>query len=128
MHGMRFNGAPNTPSKLGADPSHGFVIGGGSAGGNITAVLAHLARDKKLSPPLTGQYLAVPAIMCLLPPSHIPAKYRDEFLSHPLVTPSLDPILRVGLGALSPVIARLPDSCLACYLLGFWPRFMAWRV
>jgi len=42
-------------SELGADPSRGFVIGGGSAGGNITAVLAHIARDEQLSPPLTGQ-------------------------------------------------------------------------
>jgi len=42
-------------SELGANPTRGFVIGGGSAGGNITAVLAHIARDEQLSPPLTGQ-------------------------------------------------------------------------
>lgn len=64
---------------LGADPSQGFVVGGTSAGGNLTAVLAHLARDEGLSPPLTGQYLAIPAVggkEC------IPEKYRDRFYSY----------------------------------------------
>jgi acetyl esterase/lipase len=91
-------------SELGADPSRGFLVGGGSAGGNITAVLTHIARDEELSPPLTGQYLGVPAIMCFLPPSHIPARYRHEYLSNPLVTPSPDPILKISLGPSSPRI------------------------
>lgn len=91
-------------SELGADPSRGFIIGGGSAGANITAVLTHIARDEHLSPPLTGQYLGVPAIMCFLPPSHIPARYRSEYLSHPLVTPCHDPILNVSLGPKNPLI------------------------
>ncbi|ETI20680.1 hypothetical protein G647_07022 [Cladophialophora carrionii CBS 160.54] len=63
----------------GADPSKGFVIGGTSAGGNITAVLAHVARDEKLSPPLTGQYLAIPAV---LPEKKVPAKYQQYALSY----------------------------------------------
>lgn len=63
----------------GADPSVGFVVGGTSAGGNIAAVLAHVARDEKLSPPLTGQYLVVPA---LLPASKVPEKYRPYYLSY----------------------------------------------
>ncbi|KAH6724390.1 alpha/beta hydrolase fold-3 domain-containing protein [Leptodontidium sp. 2 PMI_412] len=97
-------------SNLGADPSKGFVIGGGSAGGNITAVLAHLARDDRLSPPLTGQYLGVPAVMCFLPPSHIPAQYRSEFISHPFITPSRDPILNVALGPAGPYITPIIRS------------------
>ncbi|RYP69282.1 hypothetical protein DL769_005303 [Monosporascus sp. CRB-8-3] len=107
-------------SELGADPSRGFVVGGGSAGGNITAVLAHIARDEQLSPPLTGQYLGVPAIMCFLPPSHIPAQYRSEYLSHPLVTPCHDPILKVALGPSNPLITpatRLILSLLPLKLL-----------
>ncbi|KAE8444360.1 hypothetical protein EG329_000670 [Mollisiaceae sp. DMI_Dod_QoI] len=107
-------------SELDADPSRGFVIGGGSAGGNITAVLTHIARDEQLSPPLTGQYLGVPAIMCFLPPSHIPAQYRSEYLSHPLVTPCHDPILNVDLGPLGPLISpviRLVLSLLPLKLL-----------
>ncbi|KAK5078047.1 hypothetical protein LTR64_003549 [Lithohypha guttulata] len=64
--------------ELGADPSKGFIIGGTSAGGNLTAVLAHLARDEGLQPPLTGQYLAIPA---LGGGKLIPEKYRDRWLS-----------------------------------------------
>lgn len=63
----------------GADPSVGFVIGGTSAGANITAVLAHLARDEGLTPPLTGQYLAIPAV---LPDSKVPEKYKPYTLSY----------------------------------------------
>ena len=63
---------------FGADPSLGFVVGGTSAGGNLTAVLSHLARDEKLSPPLTGQYLSIPA---LLPPAVVPEKYKEFHLS-----------------------------------------------
>lgn len=62
----------------GADPSKGFVVGGSSAGGNISAVLALIARDEKLSPPLTGQYLAIPAV---LPASQVPEKYKPYYLS-----------------------------------------------
>ena len=63
---------------LGANPKAGFVIGGASAGGNIAAILAHLARDEKLEPPLTGQYLCVPAVM---PPISVPEKYKAEYIS-----------------------------------------------
>lgn len=62
----------------GADPSKGFIVGGTSAGGNISAVLAHVARDENLSPPLTGQYLVIPAVV---PQSKVPAKYKEYFLS-----------------------------------------------
>ncbi|KAK3666557.1 hypothetical protein LTR22_002501 [Elasticomyces elasticus] len=62
----------------GADPLAGFVVGGTSAGGNIAAVLAHMARDEKLSPPLTGQYLAIPK---LLPWDRVPERYREFLLS-----------------------------------------------
>lgn len=64
---------------LGADPSVAFIIGGTSAGGNLTAVLSHLARDNNLSPPLTGQYLAIPATV---PYERVPEKYKDRILSY----------------------------------------------
>jgi len=53
-----------------ATPSRGIVVGGASAGGNIAAVLALQARDEQLDPPITGQYLCVPA---LLPDTNVPA-------------------------------------------------------
>lgn len=71
--------AATNAKSWGADPSVGFVIGGTSAGGSITAVLAHVARDEKLSPPLTGQYLAVPGV---LPNSKVPEKYSSYWLSY----------------------------------------------
>ncbi|KAK8056556.1 hypothetical protein PG993_001783 [Apiospora rasikravindrae] len=90
--------AAQNAASIGADPSAGFIIGGGSAGGNIAAVLAHVARDEGLSPPLTGQYLCVPAITCFRRPELIPERYRDEYLSHPDVTRSgvegTDPVLK----------------------------------
>jgi len=44
---------------------------------------------------VTGQYLCVPAIMCLLPPESIPEQYRAEYLSHPSVTENNDPVLKI---------------------------------
>ncbi|RMD43788.1 hypothetical protein DV735_g1384, partial [Chaetothyriales sp. CBS 134920] len=61
-----------------ADPAAGFIVGGTSAGGSISAALALLARDEKLSPPLTGQYLVIPATVS---PSKVPAKYKEFYLS-----------------------------------------------
>ncbi|KAF2134974.1 alpha/beta-hydrolase, partial [Dothidotthia symphoricarpi CBS 119687] len=54
---------------LKATPSRGLIVGGASAGGNIAAVLALLARDEELDPPITGQYLCVPV---LLPDTNVP--------------------------------------------------------
>src|SRR5436305_973828 len=65
-------------SSLKANPEIGFIVGGASAGGNIAAVLALRARDEELSPPLTGQYLCVPA---LLHPANVPEKLKHEYLS-----------------------------------------------
>jgi len=66
-------------SKLKADPSKGFIIGGTSAGGNMAAACALLARDEKLSPPLTGLCLLIPALMDY---RVIPEKYKDDIKSY----------------------------------------------
>ena len=63
----------------GGDPSKGLIVGGTSAGGNLSAVLALQARDEGLSPPLTGQYLAIPAVGR---GDLIPEKYRDRDLGY----------------------------------------------
>ncbi|KAK4980032.1 hypothetical protein LTR42_000339 [Elasticomyces elasticus] len=46
----------------GADPSKGFLIGGTSAGGNMTAVVAHMWRDAGDKPGITGCHLMIPAV------------------------------------------------------------------
>ena len=56
--------------KLKATPSRGLIVGGASAGGNIAAVMSLLSRDEALDPPITGQYLCVPA---LLSEANVPA-------------------------------------------------------
>lgn len=65
-------------SKFGADPSKGFIVGGTSAGGNITAIVTLLARDDKLSPPLTGSLLMIPAVCT---PTALPDNFRKDHYS-----------------------------------------------
>jgi acetyl esterase/lipase len=61
-----------------ADPNLGFIVGGSSAGANLAASLAHLARDNMLKPPLSGQFLSVVTVM---DHEHVPAKYQNAYLS-----------------------------------------------
>ena len=65
-------------SAYGANPSKGFIVGGSSAGGSISAVLTQLSRTEGLEPPITGQYLSVPLIF---PIDSAPQQYMDEYLS-----------------------------------------------
>lgn len=64
--------------ELGGNPAKGFLVGGVSAGANFSAVLPHLYRDDKLSPPLTGVFLSIPACIA---PDVLPPKYKDVYLS-----------------------------------------------
>lgn len=66
-------------ASLGATPSLGFLLAGISAGANIAAVVALLARDNELSPPLTGTFLgALPAISTA---EFLPPKFQPLWLS-----------------------------------------------
>lgn len=64
--------------ELGGNPQKGFLVGGISAGANFASILSYLARDDKLSPPLTGSYLSIPACG---PKELFPEKYMDVYLS-----------------------------------------------
>lgn len=66
-------------SSLQADPSRGFIVHGESAGANFAVVLAHLARDEKLSPPLTGVSASIPAV---LSPNVVPDRFKPDYLSY----------------------------------------------
>lgn len=68
----------NATTIFGADPLLGFIVGGTSAGGNLATVIGHLARDTKLSPPLTGLLLMIPAV---LSHSEVPEKYAPLYQS-----------------------------------------------
>ena len=61
-----------------ADPNLGLVVGGSSVGGNISAVLAHRAREDGLSPPVKGQWLSCPFLVMT---DSVPEKYKGEYLS-----------------------------------------------
>ena len=76
-------------STLNATPTRGLLVGGASAGGNIAAVLALLARDTALNPPITGQYLCVPA---LLPHTNVPPHLLNLYQSRSNNTS--DPVLK----------------------------------
>jgi acetyl esterase/lipase len=65
--------------EIGGNPTKGFVCGGVSAGANFTVVVSHLYRDEKITPPLTGLYLSIPAT---LRQNVVPEKYKDRYLSH----------------------------------------------
>lgn len=59
--------------------SKGFITGGWSAGANFSAVLSQKAKDERLSPPLTGQYLGWLGLF--LEERCVPEPYRHLFLS-----------------------------------------------
>lgn len=67
-----------TGSLLNADLSKGFVMGGVSSGGGITAALSRKFQEERLSHPLTGQWLAVAPI---LDDDIVPGKYKEYFIS-----------------------------------------------
>jgi acetyl esterase/lipase len=91
---------------LDATPSRGLLVGGASAGGNIAAVLALLARDENLEPPITGQYLCVPA---LLPDTNVPPELAPLYQSR--TQSSDDPVLKGILpGLIEHIYAPEPKS------------------
>ncbi|KAG8623271.1 hypothetical protein KVT40_008247 [Elsinoe batatas] len=65
-------------SSIGADTSAGFILGGVSAGGNLTAVTAQKARDEGLAAPLTGLWTSIPV---LLSDETVPETYKHLFFS-----------------------------------------------
>ena len=97
--------ASPSSSVLPADPRRGFIVGGASAGGNLSAVMCQIGRDEGLDPPLTGQYLCVPA---LLWSTVVPEKWKAEYQSR--FEQSKDPVLKLDpTGAEATIDAVKPD-------------------
>ncbi len=76
--------AASNATALRAKPERGFIIGGISAGGNITCVVTQRAKDEGLSPPLTGQWVCVPG---LRPPENLRSLWfaREQNANAPLM-------------------------------------------
>ncbi|KAI0057905.1 hypothetical protein BV25DRAFT_1338218 [Artomyces pyxidatus] len=72
--------AASNADKLSASVSKGFIVGGQSAGGNFSAVIAHRAHADPFfqDKPLTGQHLSVPATLRY---EAYPEKYKSELRS-----------------------------------------------
>ncbi|KAK5050503.1 hypothetical protein LTR84_003784 [Exophiala bonariae] len=68
----------SSQAQLRINLTKGFVLGGTSAGANFTAGISHLARDKALSPPLSG-LIFLAGSFCH--PDARPEEYRDRILS-----------------------------------------------
>lgn len=67
--------AASNASSIGADPTKGFVIGGTSAGGNLSGVVVHALMDEKINPPITGCHYMIPTFCHY---DKTPEKYRAE--------------------------------------------------
>ncbi|KAL0576439.1 hypothetical protein V5O48_005544 [Marasmius crinis-equi] len=76
--GLKF--VASHPEKFSASLQKGFIVGGSSAGGNLAAVLAHLARDDAFfkDKPVTGQLLHIPPVIHY---DAVPEKYKSSLLS-----------------------------------------------
>jgi acetyl esterase/lipase len=61
-----------------ADTEKGFIVGGGSSGGNLSPVLARLAVENNLEPALTGHWVAFPVSQRS---TTVPEKYREIWTS-----------------------------------------------
>ena len=105
---VKWCAATASPSStvLPVDLRKGFIVGGASAGGNLAAVVCQLGRDEKLNPPLTGQYLCVPALLWT---DVVPEKWKADYRSR--LEPSSDPVLKDLRAAGSGLIEALnPDT------------------
>ena len=74
--------AEKGPDALYADMTKGFIVGGVSSGGTLSVVLAHMARDRNLKPPITGLYLANASVH--VPggdAEKLPTVYKERYLS-----------------------------------------------
>lgn len=112
--------AANAESLLGVSLSAGFVVGGSSAGGNMAAVLAHLARDEALAPAITGTFLLAPMI---LPPETnvaLPGRYKEMYLSRTQEECRQDPVLSPALGKIFQDSAK-GDTQSPMFVPYIWP-------
>jgi acetyl esterase len=107
--------------ELGIDPSR-ISVGGGSAGGNLSAVVALMARDRG-GPPLVLQVLEIPVTDLTMSQPSIDSndgylltrvgmeQYRDHYLAEPkdATNPYASPLLAKDLGGLPPALVMTAE-------------------
>ena len=76
--------AAENASSLGADLKSGFVVGGVSAGGQLTAALVQKSLEGGLPAPITGAWISVPVVLDqgTFERGKVDAKYKDVYFSH----------------------------------------------
>lgn len=70
--------AAENAERFGADPSAGFIVCGGSAGGNLAVTSTHVATVNPLRHKITGLWLIFPILMS---EKHVPEKYKHLWLA-----------------------------------------------
>ncbi|KAL4735230.1 Alpha/Beta hydrolase protein [Aspergillus similis] len=72
--------ARNAEAHLAASPNTGFLVGGISSGANFAGVIAYMARDAGLSPPITGLFISIP--VCIMPQAYAaaPSEWTEKHL------------------------------------------------
>jgi acetyl esterase/lipase len=79
--------------RLNADSAKGFIVGGISSGGSITNVVAHLGRDEKIEPAITGLWLSCSSVRIAPDEAHhLPQAYKERNLSRSEAGNSDNPI------------------------------------
>lgn len=111
--------ASNAIGALRADPRKGFVVGGISAGGNITNVVTHLARDHGLAHQITGNWLSCPGVR-LRASEKLPPKYAERNLSREQQECINSPILPPGFRKLMTDSVK-PDEDSELHAPLLWP-------
>lgn len=112
--------AANAESALGVSLSAGFVVGGSSAGGNMSAVLAHLARDEGLAPAITGTFLLAPSILPLETKLALPERFKEMYLSRTQEECKQDPVLSPAIGKIFREAAK-GDQQSPMFVPFIWP-------
>lgn len=76
---MKWIATNATGDIINSDPTKGFLMGGVSAGGSLTASLSRMFQDEPLAHPLTGLWLAVPSMM---EAEIVPEEYKPYYMAH----------------------------------------------
>ncbi|KAH8693750.1 Alpha/Beta hydrolase protein [Talaromyces proteolyticus] len=99
----------------------GFVIGGSSAGGSMSAILVHLARDEGLMPVITGLFQLASMILPPEAQAALPSRYQEMYLSRTQAECQQDPVRSPALAKIFHDSAR-GDPQSPMFVPFIWPK------